>query len=62
MKKNQTFILRRKSDGWYVAPGSKHTSDPKSAIQMKPSELSEWLKTWGSEYESVNVNLAKEVE
>lgn len=56
-----TFVLRRKSDGWFVADGAKHTSDPVYAIKLNKSELTEWLATWGSGYEAISTNVAKEV-
>lgn len=58
----EKFVLRCKTDGWFVAPGSKHTSDPAAAIPLDESELQEWLNAWGTGYESVKANEAKEVE
>ena len=62
MKTETLHVLRRKSDGWYVSPGSKHTSDPKDAIVLDQSEIGRWLKAWGRDYEAVEFNDAKEVE
>jgi len=55
------LVLRRKTDGWYVAPGG-HTSDPASAVQIDSEESSVWLRTWGSEYELVDSASATEVD
>lgn len=59
--KSPKFLIRRKSDGWYVSPGSNHTALPDRAIVLEQSELDEWLKTWGSGYEAIKKSEAKEV-
>lgn len=55
------YVLKRKSDGWYLAAGQKHTSNPSLAIALDKSELSEWLKLW-SDHEAVDLSDAKEIE
>lgn len=59
---HEQFVLRRKSDGWFVSPGSKHHSSPEYAIKLNASELVEWRAAWGLEYEAVKASEAKEVE
>lgn len=61
MKNQIKFVLRRKQDGWYLSPGSHHTSMPDRAIHLDKEELSEWLSTWGNGYEAIPLDDAKEV-
>ena len=55
------FVLRRKRDGWFVSPGSHHTSSPRTAIILRSEEVAEWLAEFGSGYEAVKLNDAQEV-
>lgn len=55
------YVLKRKSDGWYLAAGQKHTSNPSTAIALDASELGKWLKLW-SDHEAVALSDAKEIE
>ena len=55
------YVLKRISDGWYLAAGQKHTSNPSNAITLDNSELGEWLKLW-SDHEAIPVTDAKEIE
>lgn len=54
------FLLQRISDGWYLSPGSKHTSDPKRAIELDASDLSEWKDAW-PDHKAVRADSAKEI-
>lgn len=62
MKQKTQYVLKSKSDGWFVAPGSRHTSNPASAITLDHADLSEWLKVWGDGYTAIKLADAKEVE
>jgi hypothetical protein len=55
------YVLKRKSDGWYLATGQKHTSNPNNAIVLDDSELGEWLKLW-SDHEAIPMAEAKKIE
>jgi len=57
------WLLRRKSDGWFIAPGGKHTSAPSSAMEIEHHEKESFHKAWGkSHYDLIHKNDAKEVE
>ena len=61
MNTKSKYLLRRKQDGWYISPGSKHTAIPDHAIALTRKEAREWLAIWGTGYEIVPLSGAKEV-
>jgi hypothetical protein len=54
------YLLQRISDGWYLAPGSKHTSNPGRAIELSAADLPEWKAAW-PDHKAVRADMAKEI-